>query len=252
MYGLLPNGNEAFVPYAVRMLTGVNSADPSLRERAFMLAFQFRETFDPNRHCGLHFVGVWDTVSSVGWIEYPLRLPYTASNPTIMHGRHAVAIDERRAFFRANLWWPASTPEATGPRDVKQVWFAGVHCDVGGGYPEEESALSKIALKWMLDEAEALGLLCDPVRKDTVLGLRGGGYVAADAKADAHESLSNWWRLTEVVPKKHYDRISGTSSRRMNLGRPRTFPPAPLIHPSVYERGDEYVKRLPPDAVMSE
>lgn len=249
MYGLLPPGNDAFVPYAVRMLTGVNSSDHSLHSKAFALASQFRETFDPDRRCSLHFVGVWDTVSSVGWIENPLRLPYTTSNPAIAHGRHAVAIDERRAFFRTNLWWPGSTPEETGPRDMKQIWFAGVHCDVGGGYPEEESGLSKIPLKWMLEEAEALGLACDQARKETVLGFRGGGYVAPDPRAHAHESLSGWWRLAEFVRKSHYDRNSGRTDRRMNLGRPRTFPPAPLIHGSVYERGDEYLKRLPSDSV---
>ena len=42
-----------------------------------------------------------------------------------------------------------------GPEDVKQVWFAGVHCDVGGGYPEKESGLAKLALEWMLEEAKA-------------------------------------------------------------------------------------------------
>jgi uncharacterized protein (DUF2235 family) len=78
MYGLLPAGNEAFVPYAVRMLSGVNSAHPSVRDRAFKLASEFRETFDPGRRCGLHFVGVWDTVSSVGWIENPLALGMAA------------------------------------------------------------------------------------------------------------------------------------------------------------------------------
>jgi uncharacterized protein (DUF2235 family) len=72
-------------------------------------------------------------VSSVGWIENPLSLPYSADNGDIAIGRHAVAIDERRAFFRTNLWRPR--PDG-GPKDLKQVWFPGVHCDVGGGYPE--------------------------------------------------------------------------------------------------------------------
>src|ERR1700730_5175806 len=65
-----------------------------------------------------YFVGVWDTVSSVGWIENPLRLPYTANNPDIQIGRHAIAIDQRGAFFRPNLWLPTATRR---PRDHKQV-----------------------------------------------------------------------------------------------------------------------------------
>ena len=72
---------------------------------------------------------------------------------------HAVAIDERRAFFRTNLWRRASDRRGAGPTDMKQVWFPGVHCDVGGGYPECEGGLSKIALKWMIDEAREAGLL---------------------------------------------------------------------------------------------
>jgi uncharacterized protein (DUF2235 family) len=48
--------------------------------------------------------GIWDTVSSVGWVENPLHPPYEANNPDIEIGRHAVSIDERRAFFRSHLW----------------------------------------------------------------------------------------------------------------------------------------------------
>ena len=91
-----------------------------------------------------------------------MRLPYTDNRPNVAIGRHAIAIDERRAFFRTNLWHP--TPPEGGPKDVKQVWFPGVHCDVGGGYPERESGLSKIALQWMLKEATDAGLLVDPSR----------------------------------------------------------------------------------------
>lgn len=119
-------------------------------------------TFGTLRECKPWFVGVFDTVSSVGWIENPVRLPYTADNPDIEYGRHAIAIDERRAFFRTNLWRRRGNPPASGPRDLKQVWFPGVHSDVGGGYPESESGFSKIALKWMVDEAVAAGLAARP------------------------------------------------------------------------------------------
>ena len=81
--------------------------------------------------------------------------------PDIAIGRHAVAIDEHRAFFRTNLWVPIANPDEAGPKDLKQVWFPGVHCDVGGGYPEPESGLSKIALQWMIEEARRAGLLLD-------------------------------------------------------------------------------------------
>ena len=74
-------------------------------KRYFDLAREFKDHFS-RTDCNPYFVGVWDTVSSVGWIENPVRLPYTSNNPDIRIGRHAIAIDERRAFFRSNLWNP--------------------------------------------------------------------------------------------------------------------------------------------------
>jgi uncharacterized protein (DUF2235 family) len=201
--------------------------------------------------CRPHFVGVWDTVSSVGWIENPLKLPYIADNPDIEIGRHAVAIDERRAFFRNHLWRPSTNPDAEhGPKDLKQVWFPGVHCDVGGGYPEAESGLAKIALEWMLDEAQAAGLLVDPDRRRRLLGQDGSGrFAPADPCAAAHESLAGAWHLAEYVPKPHFDRKSGTQAWRMNRHRRRTLPPGSLVHVAAKERGDDYVARLPSDVV---
>ena len=74
--------------------------------------------------CRPWFVGVWDTVSSVGWIENPLKLPYIADNPSIQIGRHAIAIDERRAFFRSHLWRPSSRADQEhGPKDLSRFGF---------------------------------------------------------------------------------------------------------------------------------
>src|SRR4051794_18925825 len=122
MYGLIAAGNEPLVPYAIRMLMAIQklqtSGDADEVKRYFGLADAFRDTFCRTA-CNPWFVGVWDTVSSVGWIENQLRLPFTASNPDIAIGRHAIAIDERRAFFRSNLWRPSVKPEESGPKDLK-------------------------------------------------------------------------------------------------------------------------------------
>jgi uncharacterized protein (DUF2235 family) len=186
----------------------------------------------------------------VGWIENPLHLPYSSNNPDIEIGRHAIAIDERRAFFRTNLWRPAVPPRPSGPKDIKQVWFAGVHCDVGGGYPEEESGLSKIALQWMLREAKDAGLLIDPVKRDEVLGNPPSPKNAPpDPNARIHESLSIWWWPAEFIFKRHWNWDKGQEKRRMNLGRRRTIPAGALIHRSVTQRTD-YKPQLPPDAVI--
>jgi uncharacterized protein (DUF2235 family) len=251
MYGLLRQGNETLVPYAIRMMMAITTARKTEEDRRrhaqtiaeyFDLAHSFKTTMA--RDCKPHFVGVWDTVSSVGWIANPLKLPYVADNGDIAVGRHAVALDERRAFFRTNLWRPGQDPDEThGPVDLKQVWFPGVHCDVGGGYAEAESGLSKLALEWMLDEAEAHGLLVDPARRLVMLG--GDGHTAApDPRAPLHESLTGTWNLAEYVPKSHYNFTTRQEEWRGNRHRRRTVPANALIHWSVYERGPAYVATL--------
>jgi uncharacterized protein (DUF2235 family) len=254
MYGLLRLGNDAMIPYAIRMMMAVRTAgdrqsaqyEHDIRDY-FALAGRFKATMA--RDCRPWFVGVWDTVSSVGWIENPLRLPYVADNGDIEIGRHAIALDETRAFFRTNLWRPGGDPVDThGPRNLLQVWFPGVHCDVGGGYPESESGLSKLALEWMFDEAEAHGLLVDPIGRRDVLG-GAPPWVAPDPNAIMHESLTGWWKVAEYVPKRHFDWTTRREGRRANQFRRRTVPPGSVIHWSVYERSGGYAARLglPPD-----
>ncbi len=247
MYGLLPRGNEPLVPYAIRMMTATG-------QEKFHLANQFKGTFSVP--CKPWFVGVWDTVNSVGWVDNPLKVPFTANNPDIWVGRHAISIDERRAFFRQNLWrTPASQNSAstvpTGPKDIKQVWFPGVHCDVGGGYPEAESGLSKIALEWMLGEANANYLELDKARTDLVLGKLSNDYVLPDPMSKIHTSLTASWWPAEFVLKKHYDWRTGNTGYRMNLFRGRVIPPGSCIHESAYKRGADYARRLPDDAVRA-
>jgi hypothetical protein len=114
----------------------------------------------------VHFVGVWDTVGALGvpddkevlnFFDFPDRYRFhdTKLNPKVKHSRHAVAIDEKRGSFAPTLW-TNNDPNL----DMKQVWFAGVHSDVGGGY--KEHGLSDCALKWMLDEAQDVGLQLVP------------------------------------------------------------------------------------------
>lgn len=79
MYGLIRAGNEPLVPYAIRMMMGVNRAqarnDKSAMDAYFRLAGEFKATMGCVQ-CNPYFVGVWDTVSSVGWVENPLNALY--------------------------------------------------------------------------------------------------------------------------------------------------------------------------------
>jgi len=251
-YGLIRRGNEALVPYAIRMQMAIHNAGVRNNQNAFArycaLADEFKRTM--SIECKPHFVGVWDTVCSVGWVENPLSLPYETNNPDIAVGRHAIAIDEKRAFFRTHLWIKSPDPaKPPGPKDVLQVWFPGVHCDVGGGYAENESGLSKIALDWMLQEAKAYGLLVNTAKEQEVLGrTQGTAYCALDPNGTAHESLKGAWVLAEFIWKKHYNWKKKKWEHRQNLFRRRTIPPKSLVHESAFLRGGDYAKRLPPDA----
>ncbi|NPT47168.1 hypothetical protein GNZ12_38940 [Paraburkholderia sp. 1N] len=260
MYGVIGKGNEPLVPYAIRMLWAIHSLKKREKDGVtvenerkvrdyFDLACEFKRTFSV-AECNPHFVGIWDTVSSIGWIANPLSLPYTASNPAIQVGRHAIAIDERRAFFRSNLWTPSLTSGNGGPKDMKQIWFPGVHGDVGGGYPESESGLSKIALQWMLEEGVANDLLIDEKKCALVLGYNGGGYARPDPKAKLHKSLTVPWWVAEFVPKLHWNDERQSNEWRMNLFGRRNMGGAPVVHRSAKDRGDEYANRLPPEATF--
>lgn len=123
-----------------------------------------------NKHCHrskkVHFVGAWDTVGALG-IPFSLMGLFekhdefydTKMGSNVSITRHAVAIDEQREDFEPTIWTPR-----TGV-DTKQVWFAGVHTDIGGSYPPDKHTgirSSDTPLAWMLDEAKNAGLKIEP------------------------------------------------------------------------------------------
>src|SRR5262249_39184470 len=153
---------------------------------------RFNRCFGVTPKPQVHLVGAWDTVSSFGWFWDFRTLPYTASNPSVAHVRHALAIDERRAGFPANLFFPGEDQ----PPNCKQVWFAGVRSDVGGGYPEEEASLAKVSLAWMLREAQGLGLLVNDAERAYLMDTKGG---PADPCGPIHQSLAGFWKVMEYL-----------------------------------------------------
>jgi uncharacterized protein (DUF2235 family) len=78
MYGLLCPGNDGLIPYVTRMFAQHSRRGRGMKE-TFNVAHNFKQTF--SRDCPLHFVGVWDTVSSIGWVWDPVVLPYSARKP---------------------------------------------------------------------------------------------------------------------------------------------------------------------------
>ncbi|RKT35172.1 putative alpha/beta hydrolase family protein DUF2235 [Roseovarius halotolerans] len=112
----------------------------------------------------VEMVGVWDTVKALG-LRLPMLWRWSAEahafhnhrlGPTILHGFHALALDETRTVFEPVLW--SSPPEWNGR--VEQVWFRGTHGDVGGQLGGFHAArpLSNIPLVWMLERAESCAL----------------------------------------------------------------------------------------------
>lgn len=159
-------------------------------------SWEFHHVDAPEAEFPVYFLGVWDTVGALGipndlailnLIDNPRRyfFHHTDLGNNVLNARHAVALDEKRASFTPTLW----TNIAQRPT-AKQVWFPGVHCDVGGGYAEH--GLSDAALKWMLDEARTLGLEFFQSMYD---------QVAPNPQGVLHDSTVGAFRLLRTQPR---------------------------------------------------
>ncbi len=128
---------------------------------------QFRTNYALCQQAPIHFVGVWDTVGSLGlpksifgFIKDKHLFFDNKIGSIIKTARHALSIDELREDFEPTIWEQDYYKKV----DLKQVWFAGVHADVGGSYPPDEQGqnLSDIPMIWMKNEAEKQNLQFQP------------------------------------------------------------------------------------------
>lgn len=144
----------------------------------------------------IHFLGVWDTVGALGipddlglldLFDSPsnYRFHDTELGGNVVHARHAVALDEKRGSFTPTLW----TNLENRP-NAKQVWFPGVHCDVGGGYAQK--GLSDGALHWMMDEVAPLGLALKPSMRE---------QLQPEFQDVLHDSASGVFKAFKTVPR---------------------------------------------------
>ena len=219
------------------------------------------------RPIGVRFLGVFDTVGSLG-----VPLPWLK----VLNGRHvefhdtglsdmvetacqALAIDERRDPYRPTLWTsaPGKAVRADGTevdQTVLQVWVPGAHSDVGGGYDEAEMSEAErgyaaVPLRWMVDRAEACGLAFDE------------GHTALAARPNPagriHDSLTWGWKLVHGASWSlgAYDRPIGNEQRRA-AARARREPwderkdavGAELVHACAFDRIEGAAAgRLPKD-----
>ncbi|MDA0265151.1 MAG: DUF2235 domain-containing protein [Chloroflexi bacterium] len=124
-------------------------------------AQRFRDRY--SKTTGIRFLGVWDTVGALGvpvrglghLLNWRYKFHDVDLSGTVNHAYHAVSVDERRGAFKPSLWSHTGKPDQT----VEQVWFAGVHSEVGGG--SSDTGLPDIAFMWMMHKAQACGLEFD-------------------------------------------------------------------------------------------
>ncbi len=200
----------------------------------------------------IKFLGVWDTVGALGapfgvvlgWLLnqfFPTQFHDTKISPIILNAYHATSIDEKRWPFRPTRMQltdtrkqEAASLRAAGDRskfNYEEVWFPGVHSDVGGGY--EDSSLSDCALQWMVDKAKAHGL---DVRDYTDIKSRS---FHPNPLAPPHDSQTQWYRWTT----KLYVYLPRALLKRIRKDE------APLID-RVQENGD-FVRQIDYSAALA-
>ncbi len=219
--------------------------------------------------CLIKFIGVWDTVDAYGlpideltraWdkVVWPLTAKDRDLSRRIERACHALALDERRESFEPMLWNEKGVEPATRVEDerLSQIWFSGVHANVGGGYPDD--SLAFISLDWMMGESERNeGLVYIPEERQrikTQANLNGPvydnrsgvgnlyRYAPRNIERLCHEKkpgLANW--LKEKL------KMSGAFSNEVDIEKPK-------FHHSVFDRltqgGDSYAPiNIPRDYV---
>ncbi|MET0251506.1 MAG: DUF2235 domain-containing protein [Novosphingobium sp.] len=202
----------------------------------------------------IEFVGLWDTVAAYGgpiveitravddWI-YPLTMPDFRLSKKVKRARQALALDDARDSFQPMLWdETAEDPVAAGqePR-LKQVWFTGMHADVGGGYPDD--SLSYVSLTWMMEEiGKRLRFLDDAVRR---------AYDLANDFGPMHDSRQGVGSYYRYQPRRIAALLDPPSGHTLGLRDPNVWTDVedgrrvtrrhglirvPLVHESVFRR----------------
>lgn len=236
--------------YTVRSLAGLVRNAGILRpehvgrvDEAYALYRDRSDATHPGADASVHFraqyahdatitcLGVWDTVGAlgvptrgpVGWVSRQRHGFHDVTlSSRVRNAFHAVAIDERRGPFAPTLWRVRHDDPACASPDwrVEQRWFAGVHSNVGGGYPD--CGLSNLALRWMTDRATQCGLALAP-------GFREQLDAECDCGGELYDSMGRMYK------------VLGAHVRAIDEATPEGTPPAPVrtyedVDSSVVER----------------
>jgi uncharacterized protein (DUF2235 family) len=203
-------------------------------------AVKFREQFSYDQ-VRITFIGVWETVGALG---IPVLIPGLTPlkhfvefhdlklSSYVDHAYQALAIDERRRPFAPALWEVQTPP---GRQTVEQVWFAGVHRNVGGGYPDTE--LSDRAFEWMIEKAAACRLAVDKSLIQPPLTQSGPGKLE-DSMTLLYQLLIPITRSIGGTPPsglESYQALHPSAVWRMEHDRTPRYWPSNVV---------EYLKRL--------
>jgi len=196
----------------------------------------------------IRFLGLWDTVAAYGlpidemtrgvnkWI-WPLELPGRLLDPRVKRACHALALDDERTTFHPVLWdeskelqIQSEESQPISDERISQVWFSGMHSNVGGGYPDD--SLARIPQYWIMTEAQKCGLRfksapgADP---DSMIATR----AARDKDGRLYDSRSGLGSYYRYGPRKLvelcHDRFSRDEGNRVEIVTPK-------IHESVFRR----------------
>ena len=190
---------------------------------------------DKNRQVDeVKFLGLWDTVDAYGVpikelkagidrFIWPLLFENNEPSDKIAHACHALALDDERATFHPMVWNVTKIPR---PERIQQLWFPGMHADVGGGYPDD--ALSHVPLLWILGEAAAPGRL--RLKPEIVRNYE----LAASPLGTMHDSRSGITSYYRYSPR---------------LATYLCDPTPPRIHPCVQDRIDHGGDRYAPISI---
>lgn len=227
MFVLLHRGNSNHLRYILEVY--------SKGEKMFAVAEEFTKIFA--KPVEIEFLGIWDTVvSKGGLINWYKSFPYSRELSICKVVRHAVAIDERRKHFKYSETDPKH-------KNQKQVFFAGVHCDIGGGYPEE--GLSKICFEWIIREVRPLGLHFDDNKFAKIVSQH-----PINISQKLHDSLTVRFKIADLIPRFRLKRDGKKFHWKLDcsLWPLRKIPEGSLIHQSVFDKinlGDYQPQNLP-------
>ena len=227
----------------------------------------------------IRFVGLFDTVAAYGVpIEefrkaidrtiFPLVFKDGAMSPLVRHARHALSLDDERTTFHPVRIEHMSPEKREAAReagriperceDVEEVWFAGAHSDVGGGYPDD--ALAQVALDWMIDRIDAApgttgALRLDPGIDDAVAA----ALSPFGPRHDPRSGLGVFYRYAPRTISEPAAKTAATTDAPGSVGpkkkpkKPREYGGSPVIHESVVRRmlfgNDRYAPAALPGGV---